>query len=247
MENQKQKKSVGTIALVVLLLIVTIASLVLATYAWAKYSAKSDQSTATAEVAKWDVTLDSETKTFAGTYSHVVTDQIAPGTSGSFAVTIDPGDTEVCIAYQIKLTNATYTTVSGAQTDAIKHLKFYSDAAHTKEVKLDGTVNSDLTGTIDLTGTNHVTAPASSITETIYWCWPYDYAEASAMKKDDGTTPVYTAGTDIEANAEAYDAEDTKVGEGITSMSVKYEIRAWQVDPANSDSTDNTETTNKPL
>ena len=35
---EKQKKSVGTIALVVLLLIVTIASLVLATYAWSTYT-----------------------------------------------------------------------------------------------------------------------------------------------------------------------------------------------------------------
>ncbi len=233
---EKQKKSVGTIALVILLLIVTVASLILATYAWAKYTS-AGTGTATANVAKWNVTLDSANKNFAGTYSHVVSENIAPGTSGSFTITINPNDTEVCIAYQITLNNATYTTAQGAQTDTIKHLKFFSDAAHTKEIKVDGTtVNSDLTGTIDLTTTNHNTAPAATATETIYWIWPYDYDEASAI----------SAYTDLEADAEAYDAEDTKVGQGITAMNVTYEIRAWQVDSANSNSVDNTNTTNKP-
>ena len=52
MENNK--KSVGKTVLIVALLIVTIAALVLATYAWAKYTSTTD-GTATAQVAKWNV------------------------------------------------------------------------------------------------------------------------------------------------------------------------------------------------
>ena len=52
---EKQKKSVGTTLLVILLLIVTIAALVLATYAWAKYTEKVAENTASVQVAKWNV------------------------------------------------------------------------------------------------------------------------------------------------------------------------------------------------
>ena len=237
MENQNKKNNAGTIALVVLLLIVTIAALVLATYAWAKYTAKSDNNTATANVAKWNVTLDTTNKNFAGEYSHVLKGKIAPGTKGDFDITINPNDTEVCIAYQIKLTGAKYTLNGTVTNGMIKHLKFFSDAEHTKEIKVDGTVNNDLTGTIDLTGTTHNTAGAATVTEKVYWIWPYDYAEASALT-------AYAS--DIEDDAEAYDAADTATGEGVTDVTVTYEIRAWQVDPANSEATDNTTTTNLP-
>lgn len=232
---EKKNKSLGTIVLVVLLLIVTIVSIILATYAWSKYT-KAGTGTASADVAKWNVTLDSANKEFYGTYSHVVSQKIAPGTSGSFQVSINPNDTQVCIAYQIALNNVTYTTVTGTQTNTIKHLKFFADAEHTNEIATNGTVNSALTGTIDLTGTNHNTAPAATATKTIYWVWPYDYDEASNI----------AAYTNLEADAEAYDKEDTKVGEGITAMNVTYEIKAWQVDPQSSNSTDDTNTTNKP-
>ena len=107
MENQKQKKSAGTIALVVLLLIVTIASLVLATYAWAKYTSK-ESSTAEAPVAKWNVTFTPANDTFVGTYSHVVTNKIAPGTSGTFDIAVNPNDTEVCFNYTIKIDNVQF-------------------------------------------------------------------------------------------------------------------------------------------
>ncbi len=248
---EKQKKSFGTIALVVLLLVVTVVSLVLATYAWAKYSSVRS-GTSSANVAAWDVTLDSTTKNFAGTYSHVVTGEIAPGTSGSFDVEINPGNTQVCIAYQISLKNAQYEGSNGTVAN-IKHLKFFSDAAHTKEVKIDGTVNPDLTGTIDLSTSATATTPATThndshngtVKETIYWVWPYDYAEASAMKQSGGETAVYTA-EELGANAEEYDAEDTKVGQNITAMTVTYDIRAWQVDPGDSNGNVSTDTTNVP-
>lgn len=231
MENNK-KKSTGTVALIVLLLIITIVALVFATYAWAKYTEKST-GTASANVAKWNVTLDNTTKDFAGSHTHVVTEKIAPGTKGSFNIQIDPGTSEVCIAYQIKLTGVSF---AGANDSTIKHLKFFSDEAHTKEVKFDGTVNSDLTGTIDLTSDNARPYTQSPVTETIYWIWPYDFEEANSI----------AAYNDIDANAEAYDQEDNKAGKDVTSMSVTYEVRAWQVDPGTSNGADNTNSTNKP-
>lgn len=103
MDNQKQKKSVGTILLVILLLIVTIASLILATYAWAKYTTTTGPVETTATVAKWNVEFQPENESFTGTYDHVVEGKIAPGTSGTFSVTAKPNDTEVCFTYTIVL------------------------------------------------------------------------------------------------------------------------------------------------
>lgn len=226
MENNN-KKSTGTVALIVLLLIITIVALVFATYAWAKYTERST-GTASANVAKWNVTLDSATKDFAGTHTHVVSDKIAPGTSGSFAIQINPGDSEVCMAYQIKLTNVTFSP-----SGQIKHLKFFADSDHTSEIKMNE-VNGDLTGFVDLTG--HNTAPGTTVTKTIYWIWPYDFEEANSI----------AAFNNLEPNAEAYDQEDNNVGKSITSMSVTYEVRAWQVDPGTSNGADNTNSTNKP-
>ncbi len=132
MENQKQKKSVATIALVVLLLIVTIASLILATYAWAKYS-RRESGSAVANVAKWDVDISANSDSFTQQYSHVVNEKIAPGTQGSFDVSIALNDTEVCVAYQVILNGVQYTTTatdgnSNSLLDATKmsHLKFFT-------------------------------------------------------------------------------------------------------------------------
>ena len=243
MENQKQKKSVGTIALVVLLLIVTIASLVLATYAWAKYSSKSDNNPATAQVAKWNVTFDSGSNQFSGTRSHIVTGNIAPGTKGSFDIEILPNDTEVCIAYQIAIDGVSYTNNAGSSLAAIEHLKFFTaddyTAAH--EIALDGTVNSGMTGYIDLTdhNTKPTTQNSNKVTKRIFWVWPYDRAEASNYT-------AYNTILTTETTGDAYDDVDTAVGEGIESMTITYSLRAWQVDPADSEATDNTQTTNKP-
>ena len=112
MENQKQKKSVGTIALVVLLLIVTIASLVLATYAWAKYTSKTSDN-ATAEVAKWDVTFDQDKSKMFATFQHVTPSRIAPGTNGSFDIEVKPNDTEVCFDYTINIDSLEFVGSDG--------------------------------------------------------------------------------------------------------------------------------------
>jgi len=166
MDNQKQKRSAGTIALVVLLLIVTIASLVLATYAWAKYS-RRESGSATANVARWNVDISSDGSAFTQQYTHVVNGKIAPGTQGSFDVSIALNDTEVCVAYQVLLNGVKYTTgVTGATLDATKmsHLKFFTirtgdEGAYTYDGLLTPTVlgpsaspAADGSGTIAISG-----------------------------------------------------------------------------------------------
>ncbi|MBR1654304.1 MAG: hypothetical protein IJ690_05080 [Clostridia bacterium] len=251
MENQNKKNNAGTIALVVLLLIVTIAALILATYAWAKYSATPEVNTATANVAHWNVSLGSNNSSFVQTYNHVVNTKIAPGTKGSFEVEISGlADTEVCVAYQVTLDSVTFTPGS-----SISHLKFFKEASYENEIVPNGTSGSNIAfaGTIDLD--DHEGTPANNaandvntvgakgtvtdgkLTKTIYWVWPYDYDEANNITAYQGN---------IEATPEAYDATDTAVGEGgVTSMSLAFTVKAWQVDPGASDGANNTATTNK--
>ena len=224
MENNK--KSAGTIALVVLLLIVTIASLILATYAWAKYTT-TESGSASANVAKWNVTLDEADKSITHTATHTVTGKIAPGTSGSFDIIINPGDTEVCFDYSILLSNATFNP-----SGSIGHLKFFADSAYTNEIVL-GTQNTALTGRIDLDSHNNTSnrtpVNATAVGDgtykvTIYWVWPYDREAANKIA-------AYASIVANETTNEAYDAVDTTSGETVTSMTVTYTTTATQVQP----------------
>ena len=223
MEN---KKSTGKTALIVLLLIVTIASLVLATYAWAKYTT-TESGSATAQVANWDVSFTSADDTFTGTYSHVVTGKIAPGTTGTFDVTVNPGDTEVCFNYTMKIDSVQFLNGSDAVlpddteiadgitlADVKSHIKF-TNAAGT-----DVTNGAVTSGTFDLT--SHNTAPAANASntdgkETFTWTWPYEGTATEA------------------AEIAAYDAIDTAAGEYATAnglkMKVNYTVTAVQVQP----------------
>lgn len=231
---EKQKKSVGTIALVVLLLLVTVASLILATYAWAKYTTTTGQQSATANVAKWNVTLNSVDDSFVGTYQHVVDGKIAPGTSGSFEVNINGlAQTEVCVGYSV--------TLDGV-TNQPAHLKFFSDSTYTHEITPGGTgdTNVAFSGTIDLD--THNTTPANNaktdvntvgasgtvtngtLTKTIYWVWPYDREAANNIT-------AYSAILANETTNEAYDANDTTDGRAANEMTLNFTVKAWQVQP----------------
>lgn len=204
---EKQKKSFGTIALVVLLLIVTVVSLILATYAWAKYTT-TNTSNATANVAKWNVSFTPDNSTFTGHYSHVVEGKIAPGTTGTFTVTPVPADTEVCFNYTIKI-------------DSIDFMNGTSDTPLADSTVLDGSItlanlrshivftsgNIDLTdGTNSISGTynlgdgansgsgthnNSTGAALANASHTITWTWAfsgsgnYDEVDTAAGKYAD--------------------------------------------------------------
>ncbi len=228
MENQKQKKSVGTVLLVILLLIVTIASLILATYAWAKYTSQETGS-ATAQVAKWNVDVKFANNDFTETASHVLAKRLAPGMSGSFDITINPNSTEVDFDYDIILENVS--------ANAPKHLHFYTQSSHdtTCEIELgcppedqQNIAQNYLHGTIEASKD-----PKNSITKTIYWEWPYE-APDDADDKDTDTKEI-SGNTLVEKSGgngiPDYDDQDTLDGQKAENVEVTFKVTATQVDP----------------
>lgn len=205
----KQNKSTGMTVLVVLLLIVTIGALVLATYAWAKYTTTISDGNATANVAKWNVTADfTNGSTWSQTYQHVVTEKMAPGTSGYIPVKINFNDTEVCADYTITLVSVTGNTPA--------NLKFYGADESTGTTKRSSGVaatavnNSVLVeGTYELDTHSAVNTSANSVTKYIYWEWPFETPDGDAQDTLDGQ------------NAAA----------GDSSMTLTVKIDTVQVDP----------------
>ena len=175
----KQKKSVGGAVLVILLLIVTVASLVLATYAWARYTTVETEG-ATAQVAKWDVTFtENSNGIFRGTYNHVVDQRLAPGMTGSFDLSVQSVNTETDYDYRMALTHV---------TNKPTNLHFYSDSGYAHEITTD--VGSFIYGHVDIDtaeGENQNKAHAS-VTKTIYWKWDYQTADITALPADVSTT-----------------------------------------------------------
>ncbi len=223
MENQKQKKSVGTVLLVILLLIVTIASLILATYAWAKYTTQTE-GTATAQVAKWDVTLDFQNNKFEETFEHVLDQHLAPGTSGSFDITINPGSTEVDFGYAVEILSV---------TNKPEHLNFYTkydsgSKKYSEKIEIDdsGLVEDDIfTGTINQ-GSNSI------ITKTIYWDWPYENPDTSSRETDE--KKISADGNSLENGQNGipdYDDQDTIDGQSAKDVTLKMKITATQITP----------------
>lgn len=159
---EKQKKSVGTTILVVLLLIATVASLIFATYVWAKYSSTQDAS-ASATVAKWNVTASNTDLAFAKEFKHVITpNKLAPGTNGSFSAKLDVTGTEVDVAYTVTIEN-----IENQPTNLV-----LKDSKGNKLTK-----GSTITGTIT-TGSTTKTAE-----EVITWEWPYETGTSEEDKK----------------------------------------------------------------
>lgn len=218
----EKKNTKGTTALVVLLLIVTIAALILATYAWAKYTSEVGNGTATANVAKWNITANvNGTAQWTQEYKHVVKTRVAPGTSGIIPITVNLNDTEVCANFDVFITSV---------TNKPTNLKFYSategstagNYVRGSEINLGTITNNSATGlnvlatsgTLNLDGTNHnAAANASNGKAYIWWEWAYET----------GT------GTDNIAANDAIDTNEASLGE----MSVGIKIVATQVNPTN--------------
>ena len=167
---EKQRKSAGTIALVVLLLIVTIVSLILATYAWARYTTFGDGN-ATAQVAKWDVTFAKGSTVFTKTYNYVAPERLAPGTEGQYTMNLNSSLTEVAYAYKIEISN-----IQNRPTN----LKFYAVNGNTEsEIILNDNAGTAAEGTVLLDGNNVATTDKNV---TIKWVWPYRTGETDEQK-----------------------------------------------------------------
>ena len=240
MENQKQKKSVGTVLLVILLLIVTIASLILATYAWAKYTTQTE-GTATAQVAKWNVGVNFENKDFEETYDHILDGRLAPGSSGSFDIKINPGQTEVDFDYEIMLVKT-----SSTDGNVPEHLHFYIiDTTTGNSITLQKrtaneigvgsnyseqpeAVKEYLKARVDMTDQKNT----DELTKTIYWEWPYENPDPSSEQGDSkGVDEAQNNLTDGPNGIPDYDDQDTLDGIKAGTVKVEFKVTATQVDP----------------
>lgn len=147
---EKQTNSVGKTALIVILMIAVIALSVFATYAWAKYTTTAN-GTATAQVAKWNVSATGGDLTFTKTFTHVVEERLAPGTNGSFSASLDVTGTEVDVEYTITIDDITNKPTNLVITDAQGNVL---------------TKGSTITGTLPVGST--------TASQVISWDWPYE-------------------------------------------------------------------------
>lgn len=198
-------KKTKSIILVALLLVVGITSgYVASTYA--KYSTSSSGN-GTIPVAKWAFATDNAS---SGTYTTTITTttgatadattlvagKIAPGTKGSFSITLVNTNTEVGVDFTVAL-----GTIANTPTN----LKFYKDAALTTELTSDSTITGQLKAN-DATG----------VVVKIYWAWVYEtgtvtngVATGDAADTTDGTAaasvtiPITVKGVQVVPGATA--------------------------------------------
>ena len=161
----------------VLALVLTLMTTCLLGGTMAKYTTEVT-GTGSATVAKWSFKANGQTEKFdavdlaSTAYDNVGTKRIAPGTEGSFAIQLDASASEVAVDYAIKFSNMVNKPV---------RLKFYSDQAHGTEISLD----TGLTGAIALADVG------TTVTETIYWAWPYEAASGVDDNKDSGKSVTF--------------------------------------------------------
>ena len=168
-----KKKSIGF--MVLLLLVGLTSGFVGGTFA--KYTGQVSKS-GTATVAKWAFETDnSGSATFdvnlsttadATTLAKVNGKQrIAPGTAGSFSITLTNPTSEVGVNFTVALDSI---------EDKPTNLKFYKDAQHTTEL-VPGT--GTITGQIKSNDSTGIAVP-------IYWEWKYETTNGDAADTADG-------------------------------------------------------------
>lgn len=186
----KEKK---TLIVAVVLLLVAVCSLAVSVYA--KYASLLS-GTGPATVAKWAFETDNQTDVVECPITNydestLVNGKIAPGTAGTCTIELSNANSEVGVEYTIKLSSI---------TNQPTNLKFYKTKNGTNYSNPLTTTSGTVTGTI---------APqaASSVTETIYWVWPYE------------------TGTDAD------DVADTTDGVAANTMNITFEISGVQTEP----------------
>ena len=167
-KNQAQKRSVGSNALIIVLILIILATSAFGIFAWARYQT-SVEGEGTAQVAKWSFKVagdKTQTEQIAfpisrtDTNDTVVTGTIAPGTYGEIPIEIDVTGTQTDLVY----------TISGSIGNLPRNLKLYYDSARTQEMVTVGQTFSkgNYLKVADI-GTG-----SKVITETIYWEWPFE-------------------------------------------------------------------------
>ena len=203
----KKKK----LSLFVLLFVIAIAGVfVVGTYA--KYTSEINK-TGNATVAKWDFVNDNNGNAVSMAIQLPSTDidedtlvdgKIAPGTAGSFGVSVVNTNTEVGTNYSVSLDSI---------TNKPTNLKFYktrsgSAGAYTYSNEI---VPGDATNGVVMSGT---LTPGDSVgaEATIYWVWEYEIGTGATLTTNDG-----------------YDTTD---GATANSLTVGVTITGTQVRPA---------------
>lgn len=227
---EKDKKNYGKSILVVLLLLITMVALVFATYAWARYTSTASGNVQ-ASIARWDVTLSSDTSKFVKKYEHVVKEKMAPGTEGQIDIALAANETDVNFDFELALNDITNLNNKPA------HVRFYKDSNKTQEITsssdlikgrvivVDATTGAKLAtpkiqmaNAFDAQGNPTGYDTAVDLTSTsgnlsIYWDWAYDYATYGGTVLD----ATHTNHTKLASDAAgyddavaAYDAQDTQ-------------------------------------
>lgn len=144
--------------------------------------------TGAADVAAWKIAFahDSDAKTSDYTFTladtgtnktNVTANKVAPGSTGSFVVSIDGAGTEVAFDYTIKIDTANLNGVP---------IKFYSDQSMTNEIPSNG-----------LTDSVTVDAASKKKEQTIYWAWDTTSTDTAdtAIGTAEGTSDGSKTGT----------------------------------------------------
>jgi len=233
LKMEKDKKNYGKSILVVLLLLITMVALVFATYAWARYTSTASGNVQ-ASIARWDVTLSTDTSKFVRQYQHVVTDKMAPGTEGQIDIALAANDTDVNFDFELALNDITNLNNKPA------HVRFYKDSSKSAEITSSNDlikgrvivvnpatghryVDDGLSPKIEManafdnngnpTGYAAATDLSSSANLSIYWDWAYDY-ETYGGKVLDATHTNHTKLASNDAGyadaVAAYDEQDTQ-------------------------------------
>jgi len=176
-KNQAQKRSVGSNALIIVLILIILATSAFGIFAWARYQS-SVQGEGTAQVAKWSFKVagdKTQTEQIAfpisrtDTNDTVATGTIAPGTYGEIPIEIDVTGTQTDLVY----------TISGSIGNLPRNLKLYFDEARTQQMVTVG--QSFSKG--NYLKVSDIGTESKVITETIYWEWPFETGETEESIK----------------------------------------------------------------
>lgn len=211
--EEKRKTQKGVVVLLVLLTLITVVSVILATWAWAKYTT-SGTGTGTAQVAKWNVTVN-DSSTFEQTYTHVLADRIAPGTSGSLDVDLNIL-AEVDTTYTVSISKVTVEYVDSTTSGTAKiptNMTFKKAGTGTSATTTLSA--SDLkAGTVIASGTTTASSAATEKTiKALSWEWPYESSSTDATEQA------------------TYDAADTADGQNPVKITIEYKVVVTQQQP----------------
>ena len=195
MAKDKAKKKLDVkFAVIVIFLLLTIATLVVAElYVWAKY-VTSRSGAATAQVAEFNFQLkningDSTVTSQSGIVqfpitrtdgnSKVAANVLAPDTYGRFDMIIDTTGTQTSYEYDIDV------TVTNCPTNLI----FYLDSAHTQQITTvragDGTNGHPKVATFTISKYVPVNRADGQHKEIVYWAWPYETGTGNQIQAND--------------------------------------------------------------